>query len=216
MTDDIIQNELTEEEPEEEVREIRNIEDLTPDPDNVNVGTERGLAMLEDSLRKYGAGRSIVVDKDGVVIAGNKTLERAADLGFPVRVIKTDGKELVVVQREDLDLDSEDGRARELAYTDNRSGEVGLDWDTKKILEDVQEGVDLSGLWSTAELIRLVTKGAADRTLEEIDLSNLPEKPQWCLLMFPVKQLPEVIPMLRDLEEMGISVELSGQQKDAP
>ena len=207
-----------EEVPEEEqdVGEIKKIEDLTPDPDNVNKGTERGLAMLEDSLRKYGAGRSILVDKDGVVIAGNKTLESAADLGLGIKVVKTDGKELVVVQREDLDLDSDDGKARELAYTDNRSSQVGLDWDTKKILEDVQKGVDLSGLWSTGELIRLVTKGAADRTLEEIDLSNLPEKPQWCLLMFPVKQLPDVIPMLRELEDMGISVELSGQQKDAP
>lgn len=201
---------------EEEKAEITSIDDLILDPDNVNIGTERGAAVLEDSLKKYGAGRSILVDKDGVVIAGNKTLESAADLGFRMRLIKTDGRELIVVQREDLDLDSEDGKARELAYTDNRSSEVGLDWDVNKIIEDVQAGVDLSGLWTTAEMIRLLTKKAADRSLEEIDLSNLPEKPQWCLLMFPVKRLPEVVPMLRELEEMGISVELSGQQKDAP
>lgn len=141
---------------EEEVEEITKIEDLTPDPGNANEGTERGLAMLENSLQKYGAGRSILVDKDGVVIAGNKTLERAVDLGFPVRVIKTDGKELVVVQREDLDLDSEDGKARELAYADNRSSEVGLDWDLERILADVEAGVDFSGLWAGSELKELL------------------------------------------------------------
>ena len=195
--------------------EITKIEELKPDEKNANKGTERGIGILEESLRKYGAGRSIVVDKDGVVIAGNKTLESAVDLGFPIRVVKTDGKELIVVQREDLDLGSEDGRARELAYADNRSSQVGLDWNVEQILADVQAGIDLSGLWSMSELVRLASTREADRTLEEIDLAHLPEKPQWCLLMFPVERLPEVTPILRQLEEMDISVELSGQQKDA-
>ena len=44
---------------------------LTPDRHNMNRGTERGLQLLEKSLRDYGAGRSILVDKAGNVIAGN-------------------------------------------------------------------------------------------------------------------------------------------------
>ena len=137
------------------VMDIEKIEDLTPDSKNANRGTERGLAILEDSLRKYGAGRSILVDKAGQVIAGNKTLEVAADLGLPVRVVKTDGHELVVVQREDLDLDDGD-KARQLAYADNRSSQVGLDWDLERILADVEAGVDLNGLWGENELEMLV------------------------------------------------------------
>lgn len=137
-------------------KEIKGIEDLQTDPDNANKGTERGLAILEDSLQKYGAGRSIVVDKDGVVIAGNKTLESAVDLGLGMRLVKTDGTELVVVQREDLDLDGDEGRARELAYADNRSSQVGLDWDLGQIVEDVEAGVDLSGLWGVNELKELL------------------------------------------------------------
>jgi len=133
------------------MKEIETIEDLTPDSKNANKGTERGLGMLEDSLRKYGAGRSILVDNKGVVLAGNKTLEVAADLGLPVRVVKTNGSELVVVQREDLDLDDGD-KARQLAYADNRSSQVGLDWDLERILADVNEGVDLSGLWLDWEI----------------------------------------------------------------
>jgi hypothetical protein len=50
------------------------IRDLTPDPRNANKGSERGTGMLEHSLRSYGAGRSILADKHGVIIAGNKTL----------------------------------------------------------------------------------------------------------------------------------------------
>jgi len=140
---------------EEGMKEIKRIEDLRPDGKNANKGTERGLAILEDSLRKYGAGRSILVDKDGEVIAGNKTLEVAADLGLPIRVVKTNGSELVVVQREDLDLD-DGSAARELAYADNRSSQVGLDWDLERILVDVNEGVDLSGLWGEQELNELL------------------------------------------------------------
>jgi DNA modification methylase len=136
-------------------KDIASIEDLQPDAKNANRGTERGLGMVEDSLRQYGAGRSILVDKDGVVIAGNKTLEVAADLGLPVRVVRTDGRELVVVQREDLDLDDGD-KARGLAYADNRSSEVGLDWDLERILADVEAGVDLDGLWGEDELRNLL------------------------------------------------------------
>jgi len=136
-------------------KDIASIADLQPDAKNANRGTERGLGMVEDSLRNYGAGRSILVDRDGVVIAGNKTLEVAADLGLPVRVVRTDGHELVVVQREDLDLDDGD-KARGLAHADNRSSEVGLDWDLERILVDVEAGVDLSRFWGSEELNALV------------------------------------------------------------
>ncbi len=50
------------------------LSDLSPDLRNANLGTERGHAMLERSLQETGAGRSILVDKHGKVIAGNKTL----------------------------------------------------------------------------------------------------------------------------------------------
>ena len=54
------------------VKSLTSLADLTPDPRNANLGTERGLAMLERSLRETGAGRSILVDRAGRVIAGNK------------------------------------------------------------------------------------------------------------------------------------------------
>ena len=59
------------------------ISDLIPDAANANKGTQRGLKALDTSLRQYGAGRSILIDRDGRIIAGNKTAERAADILAP-------------------------------------------------------------------------------------------------------------------------------------
>lgn len=58
---------------------LRTVADLIPDSQNPNRGTPRGRAMLDRSLRTYGAGRSILTDRDGRVIAGNKTVEQAAE-----------------------------------------------------------------------------------------------------------------------------------------
>ena len=140
-------------------KDIKKIEDLQPDAGNANKGTERGRGVVEDSLRHYGAGRSILSDRDGTVIAGNKTLEAAADIGLPVRVVQTDGSELVVVQRTDLDLDGggpEAEMARQLAYADNRASEVGLDWDLERMAADLESGLDLSSMFSDGELDKML------------------------------------------------------------
>lgn len=58
--------------------------DLTPDARNANKGTKRGADMINRSLGELGAGRSILVDKNGKIIAGNKTTEGAAAIGIAV------------------------------------------------------------------------------------------------------------------------------------
>lgn len=133
---------------------IRKLADLRPDSRNANRGTERGLGLLDKSLRRYGAGRSILVDREGRVIAGNKTLERAAELGLQVRVVETDGKELVVVQRRDLSLDSPAGRG--LAIADNRVAEVDLEWDPAVLKAMQDDGLDLGEFFLEDELAELM------------------------------------------------------------
>ena len=84
---------------------IQSISELVLDDRNANRGTERGRKLLQNSLEKLGAGRSVLLDREGRVIAGNKTIEKARQVGFKqVAVIETDGKTLVAVQRRDLDL----------------------------------------------------------------------------------------------------------------
>lgn len=109
-------------------KNITTLSDLTPDDKNANRGTARGREAVRDSLEKLGAGRSILMDKNGRVIAGNKTLDAARAAGLAgVITVETTGDQLVVVQRTDLDLD--DAKARELGIADNRGSQVGLEWD---------------------------------------------------------------------------------------
>jgi hypothetical protein len=134
--------------------------DLTQDDRNANAGTERGRAMVEESLRRFGAGRSILVDRNGNIIAGNTTHEAAIDIGLTDAVIvRTDGRRLVVVMREDLDADSPAGRA--LAVADNRTSEVGLSWDPEVLAAlAADDAVDLSALFSPVELADLLGANA--------------------------------------------------------
>lgn len=141
-----------------------------PDGENANRGTKRGRDLLEKSLRRLGAGRSIVVDRDGNVVAGNKTLEVAVDLGLPIRVVESDGRELVVVQRTDLSL--RDKRGRELALADNRTAEVGLEWEAQSIALYLDEGVAVSEYFHEDELAALLgggDQGDEDEGNEEDD-----------------------------------------------
>lgn len=151
-------------------KKIETIDDLSPDTRNANKGTLRGLAMLEDSLESYGAGRSILVDRGGNVIAGNKTLQAAADKGFDVEVVQTDGKKLIVVQRTDLDLNSQAGR--ELALADNRVSEIDLDFDTEVLKELQAEGVDTKRFWNDSELAILFGNFAGQGLDGDLDVNS--------------------------------------------
>ncbi|MGA7622738.1 MAG: hypothetical protein WCA91_04085, partial [Candidatus Acidiferrales bacterium] len=114
------------------------------DEKNANKGTKRGRELLEESLGKYGAGRSVVVDRNNRVIAGNKTVEAAVASGMKsISVIQTDGSSLVAVQRNDLDL-KRDKKSRELAIADNRVGEIDLEWNTE-VLASLD--VDFERFW---------------------------------------------------------------------
>jgi DNA modification methylase len=156
--------------------------DFTPDPNNANKGTQRGRGLLENSLQKLGAGRSVLADKNGVLIAGNKTLQTAVESGFEnAIVVETDGTQLVVVKRTDLDL-STDAKAKELAVADNRIGEISLEWDAD-VLSALSEEFDLSSMFFEEELEGLWKEWASpDQGLplspeeEEENASDLIEK----------------------------------------
>lgn len=55
------------------------IDKLRPDDQNFNKGTEYGEHLIDQSIRKFGLGRSVLLDKNNRVIAGNKTTERLAN-----------------------------------------------------------------------------------------------------------------------------------------
>jgi DNA modification methylase len=129
------------------------ITQLVLDEKNANKGTKRGRELLEASLERYGAGRSVVVDRHNRVIAGNKTVEAAVAGGMKsIAIIETDGSSLVAVQRGDLDL-KRDKKARELAIADNRVGELDLEWNPE-VLASLD--VDFEQFWNENELSALL------------------------------------------------------------
>src|SRR3712207_7882744 len=62
------------------------IENLVPDNKNFNKGTQFGDHLMDKSLREFGLGRSILIDKNDRIIAGNKTFEKAGEIGFENRL----------------------------------------------------------------------------------------------------------------------------------
>lgn len=114
------------------------IEELKFDNKNFNKHTEFGMSLLEKSLRQNGAGRSILVDKDNNIIAGNGIVEAAQNAGITkTKVIEVQGDELVVVKRTDLTLDSKQGR--EMALADNATAAADLSWDYEQLQKAVDE-----------------------------------------------------------------------------
>ncbi len=127
------------------------LDELTPDPRNARRHTDRNLSTIGASLRDVGAARSVVVDEDGVVLAGNATVRAAASAGFSrVRIVDADGTELIAVRRSGLTPEQK----RRLALFDNRAAELA-EWDTD-VLASLADDTDLSGLWDDDELGELL------------------------------------------------------------
>ncbi len=148
--------------------------ELTPDPRNARKHAARNLATIEAALREVGAARSVVVDEDGVVLAGNATVRAAAAAGMSrVRVVDADGTELIAVRRAGLTPEQK----RRLALFDNRAAELA-EWDTD-VLAALAEDTDLSGLWDDAELADLlaaVDGPVVDLLANPDEVSDVPEE----------------------------------------
>jgi hypothetical protein len=154
------------------MRQLKDKSDLQQDRRNANSGSVRGEAAVAESLARYGAGRSILVDRNGKIIAGNTT-ERNWD--GEIEVVATDGSKLIVVQRTDLDLDT-DREARELAHADNRTNQLGYTPNVDIITRDIADGSDLTFLWRTDELEAM--KGVTGAPEGGGDIQNFDKVPR--------------------------------------
>lgn len=132
---------------------IKSIDDLQPDPRNANVGSVRGHAIIENSVRQRGAGRSGLAAADGTMIAGSQTLQKMAELGMEILPVHTRGDQWVVVVRDDIEPGSE--AATLLALEDNRATDVGLVWDAG-VLASLSADMDLSSLFYPEEMTAIL------------------------------------------------------------
>jgi hypothetical protein len=129
---------------------LATLAEFRPDPHNARRRTPRSHGMLERSLSEFGAARSIVVDEEGVVLAGNGTIEAAASVGIErVLVVPCDGNTLVAVQRTDLDPTQK----RSYSLADNRASDTSkFDGQALAALMELDPELDVSP-WFTPEEI---------------------------------------------------------------
>lgn len=148
---------------------ITHLRDLTPDPANARKHTPRNVGTIVSALHEVGAARSIVIDEDGVVLAGNATIEAAAEAGIEdVRVVEADGKTIIAVRRTGLTPQQK----AKLALYDNRAAELADGWDAGVLQALLDEDVDLSGLWSDEELAAVLSDSSGDYAVPEDESSQ--------------------------------------------
>ena len=124
------------------------ISQLKPDQKNARAHNPRNIGMIVNALHEVGAARSIVIDEDGNILAGNATIEAAAEAGIEnLQVVDVDGETIVAVRRTGLTPEQK----KRLAYFDNRAADVA-EWSAEQILEDLASGFNLDDMFTEAEL----------------------------------------------------------------
>ena len=126
---------------------------LEQDSRNARRHPERNLESIKKSLQRFGQQKPIVVDADGVIVAGNGTYAAAKALGWKsIDVVRTKLR---------------GAEARAFAIADNRTGELA-EWDAAELkaqLDDLTaEGFDVAAdlAFTDAEIAALVKDAEAD------------------------------------------------------
>ncbi len=144
---------------------LTHIKDLVPDPSNRRQHNPRNIGMVVDALHAVGAARSIVIDEDNVVLAGNGVVEAAGEAGITrLRVIEADGQEIIAVRRSGLS----EAQKRHLAIADNRSAELAQ-WNAAQFKDDLGNGLDFAKFFSPEELAAIL--GTAEEETESGEVS---------------------------------------------
>ena len=150
---------------------MTSINDLKQDHKNARKRTNQSAELIQESLKRYGAARSIVIDEDNRILAGNGTIEGAKAAGIKnVRIIETDGDEIIAVKRTGLTEHEKVG----LALADNRTSDLS-DWDAE-MLHRLSEEQDISPWFDEDDLAEL--GGEEVEALDEMpELSDAEKEP---------------------------------------
>ena len=149
------------------------INQLKPDPRNARRRTDRSAKLIGESLKRYGAARSIVIDENDQIIAGHGTIDGAKKAGIKnVRIIEADGDEVIAVRRTNLTEDEKVG----LGLADNRTGDLS-EWDAEAIHLLAQDH-DLAPWFEKDDLDELLGKTELDPVEGNTDPDDVPEVPE--------------------------------------
>ena len=108
------------------------------DSKNYRVHTDKNKMIIDKSLKELGAGRSILIDSENEIIAGNGVFEQAEKQNIKIKIVETDGTELIAVKR--TDLKTNDKKRKKLALIDNHSTDTSnFDFDVINVdFDDVE------------------------------------------------------------------------------
>lgn len=138
-------------------------------PHNARRHGERNKQVIREALTEVGPLRSIGVDGDGIVRAGNGVLEQAQQLGLNVRIVDARPDELIAVRRKDLKGE----RAERAELYDNRASDLA-EWDPEVLKElAAQRRELLEGLFDEGELQALFARMETEPTHEPADVGAL-------------------------------------------
>lgn len=149
------------------------ISELKFDHKNARKRTDSSARLIQESLQRYGAARSIVIDEENRILAGNGTIEGAKALGLTkLKVIDAAGDEIIAVRRSGLSEDEKVG----LAIADNRAAELS-DWDAE-MLQQLSEEHDLEPWFEAEDLDELLKEAEQLDPVEgNTDPDEVPEAP---------------------------------------
>jgi len=146
---------------------LTTINNLKGDQKNARKRTDRSAMLIKESLQRYGAARSIVIDEDNRILAGNGTVEGARAAGITnVRIIETDGDEIIAIRRKGLSEDEKVG----LALADNRTADLS-EWD-QEMLHRLSEQHDISTWFNNNDLENIFagqSEQVAPQDFDEVD-----------------------------------------------
>lgn len=149
------------------------LSDLKQDHKNARKRTETSASLLKESLQRYGPARSIVIDEDDRILAGNGTVEAAIGLGIEgLRIVDASPDEIIAVRRIGLTEDQKVG----LALADNRTADLA-EWDAE-MLQQLSAEHDISPWFDDDDVEALLEQvEQLDPVEGKTDPDEVPEPP---------------------------------------
>ena len=142
-----------------EITVIR-LDDLTPNPRNIRKHSARQLQEYVRSVTMFGQIRPLVVDEDGVILAGNGLYEALIQKGAETAECYV-YKGLTEKQKDKLML--ADNKVYELGLTDMSVFDA--------IIKDLGDDLDVPGY--DEDLLKLVNQSVLDATNSVMDYGNI-------------------------------------------
>jgi DNA modification methylase len=140
------------------------LKDIKFDKHNYRKHSAENQKLIKKSLEETGFGRSVLIDSENCLIAGNGVVSQLPK-NTKIKVVETDGTEMVVVKR--TDLKTADKKRKELARNDNATAN-NVEWEQEELKQDFS--LDELKAWGIEELPAIETE------LEEVKEDEVPEQ----------------------------------------